>query len=838
MKFNFKKIASVIATTVMLGSTVAFASAAWPAPFVSSGAADAAIVVGATAAASDTVAATDLGATLDKSVTAATGAGTLTGTGDKTGVDNPSARRIYYGDSLNAAKTSVGSSEMPTVLADGKVVDLSGVEYKYTQTIILGDTVNVYGTSGGDIKDPTLYLDVGTTASDPLYNYTLSFTKNLNVSDSVNVQGQKIKILGVDYVIGASSTNSTLYLYGAGQTVSMNGGESKKVTIAGKEHSVDFVGATGTTTAKITLDGVSKTVTKGNSYAFAGDVNVYVKDVTYQSYAGGLQSVELIVGANTLLLQNGQTVKVGADQTTVQGTNVVLTPAGHGIISALTVQIAAKKSQTDSIAIGDSLTDPVFGGFKVQLVSINPTLADASRGKVKVDTDNNQYAYVTFTSARDGGKGEQRLTFVYDSNTASSTVTPVLAHQSNASSNKGVIHVAEGDNAQINDWIVVNQGDAGTILQVEDISINTGTEGTVRLFDAITGDSQTVTVTNSSGTYSKTGVNFFGGNGYTIAVNGAGTSMNITWSSGAKTLFPRIKMKNGGWIAFLTDTTVANATSVIFPDGLTTLATTGTTVHNGTTATSTVLVNGINWTIRDNAGSPRIVGLGNPSCNFTTSATTGPAILVIEPKRWNDASYGNYICVPTTATGSSPEVTVSTPVFNGTNSGFITYDSDTYKSAAVDQYGAFVTMESRTNENGVATITLPQSQMYFDVQLTADSVVSSSKAGITVVKDSEVASVKDKNLVVVGGSCINQAAAMILTGKTDALCGAAFADKTSVGAGKYLVQVAASPYNAQKVAMLVAGYDAADTTNAVAKVKEGKESTDVGSKKVYPLATA
>ena len=841
MKFNFKKIASVIATTVMLGSTVAFASAAWPAPFISSGAADAAIVVGATAAATDTVAATDLGATLDKSVTAATGAGTLTGTGDKTGVDS-SARRIYYGDALNAAKTSVGSSEMPTVLADGKVVDLSGVEYSYTQTIVLGSTVNVFGTSGGDIKDPTLYLDVGTTATGgtQLYNYTLSFTKNLNVSDSVNVQGQKIKILGVDYVVGASSTNSTLYLYGAGQTVSMNGGESKKVTIAGKEHSVDFVGATGTTTAKITLDGVSKTVTKGNSYAFAGDVNVYVKDVTYQSYAGGLQSVELIVGANTLLLQNGQTVKVGADQTTVQGTYVTITPAGNGIISAITVSVAAKKSQTDSIAIGDSLTDPVFGGLKIQLVSVNPTLNDASRGKVKVDTDNNQYAYVTFTSARDSGKGEQKLTFVYDSNTASSTVTPVLAHQSNASSNKGVIHVLEGENAQINDWIVVNQGDAVTILNVDDISIDTGTSGTVTLSDAITGDSQKITVTNSSGLYSKTGVNFFGGNGYTITVSSAGTSMNITWSSASttKTLFPRIKMKNGGWIAFLADTTVTNATSVIFPDGLTTIATTGTTVHNGTTDPSTVLVNGINWTIRNNAGNPRIVGLGNPSCNFTTSANTGPAILVIEPKRWNDASYGNYICIPTTASGSSPEVTVSTPVFNGTNSGFVTYDSDTYKSAAVDQYGSFVTMESRTNENGVATITLPQSQMYFDVQLTADSVTSSSKAGITVVKDSEVATVKDKNLVVVGGSCINQAAAMILTGKTDALCGAAFADTTGAGAGKYLVQVAASPYNAQKVAMLVAGYDAADTTNAVAKVKEGKESTDVGSKKVYPLATA
>jgi len=46
MKFNFKKIASVMATTVMLGSTMAFASAAWPAPFVENGMNQAAIVIG------------------------------------------------------------------------------------------------------------------------------------------------------------------------------------------------------------------------------------------------------------------------------------------------------------------------------------------------------------------------------------------------------------------------------------------------------------------------------------------------------------------------------------------------------------------------------------------------------------------------------------------------------------------------------------------------------------------------------------------------------------------------------------------------------------------------
>ena len=822
MKFNFKKIASVLATTVMLGSTIAFASAAWPAPFVESGANQAAVVIGANSM--DLAAATEVGAALDAKITVAGGA--LSGDGDMTVIDS-SSRRLYYADSINAAKLSVSSSEMPTVLADGKVSDLGGVEYKYTQSIVLGDTVTSYSTSGGDIKDPVLLLDVGTTAGDPLYNYTLSLTKNLNVSDSTNVQGQKIKILGVDYVIGASSTNSTLYLYGAGETVSMGAGETKTISIAGKEHTVEFVGATATTTAKITLDGVGKTVTKGTSYSFAGDVNVYVKDVTYQSYAGGLQNVELIVGANTLLIQNGQSVKIGADQTTIQGTMGYITAADVGKISGLTVQVAAKKSQEDHIGIGGYKTDPVFGGLKMQFVAANPALGDALRGKVKVDTDNNQYAYVTFTSARAGEKGEQKLTFVYDNATSSSSVAPLLAHQTIGTSAKGEIHVMEGENALQNDWIIINQGDAGTILQVEDISINSGTEGTVTFSDVITGDEQKVTLTNSTGSYRKTGVNFYGGNGYIVAVNPAGTTVNITWSSGTtRTLFPRIKFKDGGWIALLKQQSVSNGSTIILPNGLTTLSTDGTQVIN---STHTYTASGITWTAVNGSSTVDINGIAGPTCNF--NSTKGPAVLIMEPKKWDDSSQGNFICVPLTTTGTT-EIAIGDPVFNGTNSGFVTLDSDVYKKAAVDKYGAFVTKEDRTNENGVATITLPASQMYFDIKLTSDKI-SSEASTVKVVKDSEADSVKTKNLIVVGGSCINTVAAKML-GSSTPVCGADFTAKAKVAAGQWLVKVAASPLQADKLAMLVAGYEQADTLAGAKAVAKDGASTDVGEK-VYPV---
>jgi len=842
----FKKISAIVTSALLVGMTAGVAAAAsFPAPF---NGASAAIVYGANAPANtDRLAATTIQGKVPKGMIS----GTDVGTGDQ--VSLAGSRAINYGDSINAARTSLSSSDLPSVLADGKVVDLGGVEYKYTQSIVLGATQVAYGTSGGDLNDPALYLDVGTAATAPLYNYTLSFTKNLNVSDATNVQGQKINILGVDYVIGASSTNSTLYLYGAGQTVSLAAaGDKQSVNIAGINHDVTFVGATGTTTAKIEVDGVGKTVTKGSSYTFTGDLNVYVKDVTYQAYASGVQTIELVVGANTLLLQNGQTVKRGAEQTSVQGTMATVTPAGAGIISGFSVAVAMNKSTQDQISEGAAFTDDVFGGLKVQFVKANPGLTDSSRAKIKVSTDNNQYAYLTFTSAKAGLAGEKQITYAYDNSTASTTVQPLLAKGTLSGGYKGAIHVLEGELAYVGDQIVINQGDSGAILQVDDISINSGTAGTVSLSDVITGDTyNSITLSNSSSTsnsYTRTGVTLAGGTGYTISTNLAGTAVNISWSTAnTLTLFPRIKLKDGGWVAILTETNVTvNSTTggngaltnkLIFPDGQTTLSTTGTTVDNSTT---TYYVNGVTWGASGSATNATVVQNitgGGALCNF--NRTMGPAILYLEPKKWNDNTAGDYICVPMTTTGST-EIAIGTPVLNGTDSGFLTFGSDNYKSAAVDKYGAFVTMESRTNENGVATIYTPATQMFMDLKFTAQSVTL-GQTNAVIVTDAEVAATgstsASMDLVVVGGSCINTVAAKLL-GSTAPVCGAEFTTATTVGAGQFLIKTYQSPYSTTKVATLVAGYDADDTTKAANYLTTQTVDTTVGTGKVYSSATS
>jgi len=122
-----------------------------------------------------------------------------------------------------------------------------------------------------------------------------------------------------------------------------------------------------------------------------------------------------------------------------------------------------------------------------------------------------------------------------------------------------------------------------------------------------------------------------------------------------------------------------------------------------------------------------------------------------------------------------------------------------------------------------------------DVQVAVGGELSTSSVGGIVVKDSEVSSVSSKNLIVVGGSCINSVAANLLDG---ALCGPAFTSATGVGSGQFVIESMESPYDSSKVALLVAGYEAADTQAASAYLRTQDVDTSAGKKYVGTSSTS
>ena len=120
--------------------------------------------------------------------------------------------------------------------------------------------------------------------------------------------------------------------------------------------------------------------------------------------------------------------------------------------------------------------------------------------------------------------------------------------------------------------------------------------------------------------------------------------------------------------------------------------------------------------------------------------------------------------------------------------------------------------------------------------------VTSSSGGATVkslgsiaVTDTEVGSVSGKNLIVVGGSCVNSVAADLLK-VSSPTCGADFTTATGVGSGQYLIETFTR--TGGKVATLVAGYNAGDTTNAAKALTTQTIDTSVGKKYTGTTSTA
>ena len=152
-------------------------------------------------------------------------------------------------------------------------------------------------------------------------------------------------------------------------------------------------------------------------------------------------------------------------------------------------------------------------------------------------------------------------------------------------------------------------------------------------------------------------------------------------------------------------------------------------------------------------------------------------------------------------------------------------------------------MDDSDSDQKLATISYPDEQvaaLVYGAANSAEIEASTSGGSGTVkvlgsvaVKDSEAASVSTKNLIVVGGSCVNSVAAELLGG---ALCGADFEAKTGAGAGSFLIETFSR--SSGKVATLVAGYNAGDTANAAKAFTTQTIDTSVAKKYKGTSATS
>jgi hypothetical protein len=794
MKINFRKVVSVLATTAMLGSTVAFAAAAYPTPFVSSGAADAAIVVGSTAAASDMVAATDLRDSLNTGVTS-TGSTDLSGTGDKVKIEK-GATRLALSNTLSGVwGTSLTKTDLPTLLGDGVFYNKQNSEYKYEQKIALG-SLNFSQFSDSDYKDKLPTLGFSIASNTMVANYTLDFItdpESAHGSDLTDFENKNIKLLGKEYyILDFKNSTAKLTLLDSATSATISEGETKTLTVGGKTYDVALAFITtdevvltvnGVNTEKMSATGTSY----GNTYKMADGSYVGVKEINVQAYAGGTKSVTFSIGKGKLEITDASNVKMNDKSIDDMYGYIALSNAN----SKRTWQTLTLTWTTSDKAFLTSGKELVMPGFE----AIKFVMDDTTMPKKEMTEVDASGSYVTLKTTIKDGLVTIPLIYLTDT-TGALTAAGQSATQRLATSNTTtLVYNANSTSTFENDGFVVSYAgsrDAESYyLDVQSVRQDTSIGSNVTTIkNKVTGDTwtdrkagDTITLGNVVLTIVNATYQSSGAKAVTFSVN-SGSSFNTLYTvSGLKV-----------WLPYVDTTAVQTATGSLG----------NITSGNGN--------NQYVWTLwmreTDKDGT---IANGN-LFNFT---------------------------ITNASSGSTYYTTVSDVFGDGTAYETPTSSSKMWESYVVSDLATKITHDKTATSPAQysADVEYHGGQVYGNVYVAAPSVSSIVSGAIQVVKDTETASVSGKNLIVVGGSCINTVAATML-GSTTPLCGADFSAKTNVGAGQYLIQVAASPLNAGKIAMLVAGYEAADTTAAVAKVKEGKVDTSKMAATVYPIASA
>jgi hypothetical protein len=384
---NFKKVASILASGVMLASTISFAAAAnlYPKPFTDG----AAIVYGGNAASTDMAGAIDIYDQLKARVGTSTDA---TISGEAKAVET-SSQPLYLGDYMNVTKETFSKNELPTILKDGKVTDDDGTELDYELKVDVLKSKVIYGDGPDNLDVPIIYTD--TNANVHTYTLKVIFPTAVNVS---LLTDEPITLFGKQYVFSGSATDlsSTLatrkaVLFEKSIPVVINDGES--VTAEGHTMSAAIEDAD---TAAITIDGVTESKDEGWSGKI-GTTDIYIKNVVGPNVAGTSRYVEIYLNSNKLTLDNANEVKVGS--TDVDGTNVTFSTSGS---KTTEIKIDVTPYDFDDtikyLGMGDSFTDPVFGGIKFNLVSVNPELEASSRDQIIIKGSGEKTASLKFTN--------------------------------------------------------------------------------------------------------------------------------------------------------------------------------------------------------------------------------------------------------------------------------------------------------------------------------------------------------------------------------------------------------------------------------------------------------
>jgi hypothetical protein len=739
MKLNFRKISAVAASTLLAGMSLGLAAAAsYPAPFVSGGSANVAIVYGTGAGVSslDMVQAGNIQTSLGSYVS---GGNTTTVTGEHVDLQLPSSY-LHLGDGVaDVFGRTITKSDMPTLLADGTYRDGSNDDHDYTQKISVANlTLQQFDLSSYDssVNTNTPAMGFPYNSGDNLLNYTLTFQGNVNATD---MQYSTLEFMGSSYYV-LDSTATSLTLLDSSASANLQDGGSTTLTVGNTTYTVS-ASVYSNSQVMFTINGQSTDLlSKGDTYKLDDGAYVGVKTVAGATYAGGPSTVQFSIGSGKIVLSDGNNVQVNSNS--IDGVTASIGNDGT-YISSIGLQWDA--SDSGAITSGNPVTMPTFGGATLAFSGMNYPMAetttvsnDGSKG-VKISTTLKNGALNNFDILGMDQNYGNFTTIGRDSNNLLVTASGVSLNDV-ARNNQFVVSWKSGKNSE------------SYAYKVSSFSNTTSGGLTVTLSSQDGGSDLTLT----NGTASSIGDVVI-----TPLVDYANKMVNFTANSGST--FDKIYTADGLQISLPVTSDIYNAT-------------------------------------------------GN---NNTYYDATSYAIQFVESnKDGTVASGGSFNITVGKTSGSSPYKTTVQSV-DGAGTSVEKANSNVYQYSVNSALASMIT-EDQGPTQYTAEVEYHGGESYGTLTLAASSAVSSAGAsalGDVLVKDSEVSSVSSKNLVIVGGSCINSAAATAL-GVSAGTCGDAFTAATGVGAGQFLIKGVQDKFSTGKLALVVAGYNADDTVNA------------------------
>ncbi len=854
-----KKIMALGTGAVMVGATVLSASAAadlakYPVPFVKDGKFNGLFVVGDSANAADVLGSVDIATSLQfaarvKKTVQTSAAGTVSVSGEAWRVGT-SAKKLEFSESLGSGASSakqetirnittfVTDDELPTLLADGTFRNSKG-DYDYHQYIYF-DPVNTQTTTASAslsviyAEDP----DSDVTAdyfyvknSDRVARYSLEFTTSAEstITDSAGTasstgtfywsyEGKDINMLGKTYSIvkarrtsSAAVNSAELTLMGGAKKDTLAEGESKTYTVGGKDYDVtlDFVGST---TAKFTVNSeLTDSLNEGDTFTLSDKSLIGVKDILVQDFAGGVRSVEFYVGANKIFLKDtdvsggagSQSLEVGSIK--VDDTKAIITGSNDNSTFKIdTIQL--------NISADDDLYVPAGGKLSVQMEKPDALwgawdfeyqgLENVATEKVKISrSGSNQYDLV-FTN---GDGNEISVPLAYTSGGTNLSL----------GDNTNALVLTENTTIARNDYFIVTdisqqQGDRRTYAIRYKGASAFGDSTPVVKFQVL-GDSTTKeeTLTNSAGD---------AGIGTADAVLKLGGATYNVWNSSLGTADFNIMVDlNGNGVVDAAG--IGNAT--------------------GTPAVNLPVNTGNIMNVTTKSGAQIVVQPFPTNSSYLKLSGAVPMIAInVSVQTPNADDYDNLAPTPVAVdiTAASGKVQFSENIAAGDHN-YLSPQGESNTNYVYTTMGAKVKWDNPSNDPDTLDIDYPVVQRLPLVYITAPgaeiSTGEASEGGQIVYYETtpisvgtaklagEVTNLAAQNAIVVGGPCANAAAAEVMGMPTP--CGKDFS------VGKAMIKLYEQANG--NVAMLVAGYDAADTRRAARVVANYAQWQDSGKLK-------